>query len=525
MVVSQAPVWGLVRAAEAENPGRFVLLDLAEGEDLAAVLPSVVASGEPEVAWRGGAALVPRFRRREAAQAGVEPFGDGDGTVLVTGGTGGLGAVVARHLVVEHGVRHLLLVSRRGPAAEGAEALRDELVELGASVAVAGCDVADRVAVERLLASVPLDRPLSAVVHAAGVGDSGLVGSLSAEQWDGVLRPKVDAAWHLHELTREMPLLAFVLFSSIGGSVAAAGQANYAAANVFLDALAQLRHDEGLPATSVAFGLWSGAGAGQALGEVDIARLRRQGLPPLSVAEGLRAFDAALASGAATVTASHVDTAALRTRRGEMPALLRGLVPASRKLSRQAAGGGGDAEGLKRQLSGLEAQERARVLTDMVRGHVATVLGHGSAESVEADRNFGELGFDSLTAVELRNQLNAATGLRLPATLVFDYPTAQDVAAFVDSELMPEAADTDGAGHEERVRRVLTGIPLSRLRDAGLLDTLLELGGAPAAPRDGAEDADRPDQPDTIDAMDKNDLIDMAFNSLGLAGATWEEGN
>ncbi|MFD8387559.1 acyl carrier protein, partial [Streptomyces sp. NPDC059679] len=209
---------------------------------------------------------------------------------------------------------------------------------------------------------------------------------------------------------------------------------------------------------------------------------------------------------------------------GEIPALLRGLVPASRRLSRQAAGGG-DADGLKRQLSGLDAQERTRVLTDMVRGHVAMVLGHGSAEMVDLDRNFGEIGLDSLTAVELRNQLNAATGLRLPATLVFDYPTARDIATFVGSELIPEAADTDAVGHEERVRRVLTSIPLSRLRDAGLLDTLLELGGATATPRDGAEDADGSDQPGSIDAMDKNDLIDMAFNSLGLEGATWEEGN
>ncbi|MDT0543551.1 type I polyketide synthase [Streptomyces lonegramiae] len=522
--VSQAPVWGLVRAAEAENPGRFVLLDAAEDQDVAGVLPSVLGCGEPEVAWREGTALVPRFRRREAAEAGVPSFGDAEGTVLVTGGTGGIGAVVARHLVVEHGVRQLLLVSRRGLAAEGAEALRDELVELGASVSVAGCDVADRAAVKKLLASVPSGHPLTAVVHAAGVGDSGLVGSLTPEQWDMVLRPKADGAWHLHELTRGLPLSAFVMFSSIGGSVAAAGQANYAAANVFLDALAQHRRAEGLPATSVAFGLWSGAGAGQALSEVDIARLRRQGLPPLSVAEGLRAFDTALASGAAAVTAVRVETAALRTRKGEIPALLRGLVPVSRRLSREAAGGG-DAEGLKRQLAGLDAPERARVLTDMVRGHVAMVLGHGSAEMIEPDRGFGELGFDSLTAVELRNQLNAATGLRLPATLIFDYPTAQDVAAFVGSELVPETADTDGAGHEERVRRVLNGIPLSRLRDAGLLETLLELGGAPAAPRDGAEDAERSDQPDSIDAMDKNDLIDMAFNSLGLEGATWEEGN
>ncbi|MES4908497.1 SDR family NAD(P)-dependent oxidoreductase, partial [Streptomyces sp. NPDC000395] len=459
VVVSQAPVWGLVRAAEAENPGRFVLVDLAEGEDLAAVLPSVVASGEPEVAWRKGEMLVPRLTRREPCEAPEVPsLGTDEGTVLVTGGTGGLGAVVARHLVVEHGVRHLLLVSRRGPAAEGAEALRDELVELGASVVVAGCDVADRASVEKLLASVPLDRPLTAVIHAAGVGDSGLVGSLSAEQWDGVLRPKVDAAWHLHELTREMPLSAFVLFSSIGGSVAAAGQANYAAANVFLDALAQHRHEEGLPATSVAFGLWSDTGMGGLLSQVDRARLLRQGLLPLSAAEGLRAFDAALASGVATVTASRVDNAALRTRRGEIPALLRGLVPASRKLSRQAAGGA-DADGLKRQLTGLDPQERLDLLTNLVRGHVAAILGHGSADAVEADRNFNELGFDSLTAVELRNQLNAATGLRLPATLVFDYPTAQAAAEYMAAQLSDDTDTTDPALREiDRLEELLSSV-------------------------------------------------------------------
>ncbi|MGY0055359.1 SDR family NAD(P)-dependent oxidoreductase [Streptomyces sp. LZ34] len=467
VVVSQAPVWGLVRAAEAENPGRFVLLDLVEGEDVAGVLPSVVASGEPEVAWRGGEVLVPRLKRVGPVEGpDVLPFGGGEGTVLVTGGTGGLGAVVARHLVVEHGVRHLLLVSRRGTAAEGAEVLRDELVELGASVVVAGCDVADRAAVEKLLASVPPERPLTAVVHAAGVGDSGLVGSLTAGQWEGVLRPKVDGAWHLHELTRDMPLTAFVLFSSIGGSVAAAGQANYAAANVFLDALAQRRHEEGLPATSVAFGLWSDTGMGGLLNQVDRARLLRQGLLPLSVAEGLRAFDAAIVSGAATVTASRVDTAALRTRRGEIPALLRGLVPASRRLSREAAGGG-DAEGLKRQLSGLDAQERLDLLTNLVRSHVAVVLGHGSADAVEADRNFNELGFDSLTAVELRNQLNAATGLRLPATLVFDYPTAQAAAGYMAAQLSDDTEATDPALREiDRLEELLSSVPDDERRRA-----------------------------------------------------------
>ncbi|WP_433335407.1 SDR family NAD(P)-dependent oxidoreductase [Spirillospora sp. CA-294931] len=428
--LTQSAVWGLVRAAAEENPGRFALCDLSDGES---VVPAL-ASGEPEVAVRGGRAFVPRLVRAPATAHGDAPWPT-EGTVLITGGTGGLGGLVARHLVARHGVRHLLLTSRRGPDAPDAARLRTELTELGAAVTVAACDVADRAALARLLADIPADRPLSAVVHAAGVADSGLVQTLTPEQTDRVLRPKVDAAWHLHELTRELDLSAFVLFSSAGGLVLAAGQANYAAANVFLDALAQRRHAEGLPATSLAWGLWAeNTGLGGELGEADLRRMSRLGLPALETADGLALLDLAQGTGEALLVPIRVDAAALRARTDEVPALLRDIArgPVRRTAARSARGTGG---ALAEQLAGLSAADRERTLLQLVRTHVAAVLGHEGAEAVDATRAFNELGFDSLASVELRNALRATTGLSLPATLVFDHPNCVAVADFLDTLL------------------------------------------------------------------------------------------
>ncbi|MEW1841441.1 SDR family NAD(P)-dependent oxidoreductase, partial [Nonomuraea angiospora] len=428
--VGTAPVWGLVRAAEAENPGRFVLVDVDGSAESWRALGPVVASGEPEVAVRDGQVRVPRLVKAQVP-AGEPVFGP-DGTVLVTGGTGGLGALVARHLVMAHGVRRLVLVSRRGLEAPGAADLVAELAELGAEVAVEACDVADREALARVVASVA--DSLTGVVHAAGVSDNGLVGSLSVERLARVLGAKASAAWHLHDLTAGLDLSAFVLFSSAGGLVLAAGQANYAAANVFLDALASYRRSMGLVATSLAFGLWdTDAGMGGALSEADFERMRRQGLPALSVEEGLALFDAGSAGDAAVLVPLRVDAAALRSRGEGLPALLRGIVRGPARQVARAAG-----TGLARRLAGLEADQRDRMLLELVRQEVAKVLGHASMDAVQPDRAFQELGFDSLTAVEFRNQLIAATGLRLPATLVFDFPTAEAVAGYLAGELAGE---------------------------------------------------------------------------------------
>ncbi|MFD7258927.1 SDR family NAD(P)-dependent oxidoreductase [Streptomyces sp. NPDC059874] len=446
--VRQAPVWGLVRAAQAENPGRFVLVDT----DGSVEYEQLLALGEPELAVRAGEVSVPRLARVSVGE-GAEPVWDATGTVLITGGTGGLGALVARHLVAEHGVRNLLLLGRRGADTPGVSDLVADLTDSGASVVVAACDVADREALAAVLASIDPAHPLSGVVHVAGVADNGVIGALTAERMDAVLRPKADAAWHLHELTRELDLSAFVMFSSAGGLVLAAGQGNYAAANVFLDALAAHRHAEGLPATSMAFGLWGVTTGMTTTDMLDLAeeRMAAQGLPALSQAEGLALFSSSLRSGLPAVVPLLIDTNVLRGRAASLPALLRGLVRVPVRRAAQSADGG---DGLLARLAGLDADSRAAALLDLVRGQVAGVLGHASADAIEPERAFSELGFDSLAAVELRNRLGAVTGLRLPATLIFDYPTAQAVAAHIGEEvggseraaLVPARALSTGGG-------------------------------------------------------------------------------
>ncbi|MEU0163848.1 type I polyketide synthase, partial [Streptomyces sp. NPDC006261] len=373
----------------------------------------------------------------------------GVGSVLITGGTGGLGAVTARHLVVEHGVRRLLLVSRSGLGAEGAEALVGELSELGAEVAVEACDVSDRGALERLLSR----HEVSAVVHAAGVLDDGVVGSLTPERLDRVLRPKADAAWHLHELTRDQNLSAFVVFSSIAAMFGSAGQGNYAAGNAFLDALMERRRAEGLPGVSLAWGPWDQSGGMTGtLSGADAERMARAGVPALSVGLGVALFDAALASGGAVVAPVRLDLPVLRAQ-GEVPPLLRSLI---RVRSRRAAAAAGSATaaGLVERLAALSVVERQEVLVDLVRGQVALVLGHADGNAVNPGRAFRDLGFDSLTAVELRNRLNTASGLRLPATMVFDYPTVETLVDHLLEELLgadapevlPVAAGLSGRG-------------------------------------------------------------------------------
>ncbi|WP_447008063.1 SDR family NAD(P)-dependent oxidoreductase [Saccharothrix isguenensis] len=425
--VATAPVWGLVRAAQAEHPDRLVLVDA----DDASALPEAVAVGEPQVVLRGGASRVPRLARRAPVER-TPPALDADGTVLVTGATGGLGSLVARHLVVEHGVRRLLLTSRRGVTAPGAEDLVAELTALGAEVTLAACDMADREAVAELLGAIPAQHPLAAVVHTAGVLDDGVVQALTPERVDRVMLPKVDAAWHLHELTTGLDLAAFVLFSSVAGTVGGAGQANYAAANAFLDALAEHRRATGLPAQSLAWGLWAGESNLTAdLGEVDLRRLGRSGIAAMSSAEGLVLFDAALRDGRAVLAPVRLDLPAIRA--GAVPHVLRGLV---RAPERRAAA---STSPLLDRLRAADAGEQGRIVLDVVCAQAAAVLGHASADGIVDSRAFREFGFDSLTAVELRNRLADATGIRLPATVVFDHPTPGALAEYLRDELLDTA--------------------------------------------------------------------------------------
>ncbi|WP_411757841.1 SDR family NAD(P)-dependent oxidoreductase [Streptomyces venezuelae] len=453
-------VWGLVRSAQSEHPGRIVLVDTASegGPDLSTLVPAALVLGEPQLAVRPDEVLVPRLGRFARSSAPLsalpgtlptepapelspgispEPGSDptpwrADGTVLITGGTGTLAALAARHLVTAHGVRHLLLTSRRGIAATGAPELVAELEELGASVTIAACDVGDRDALAALLASIPGEYPLTAVVHTAGVLDDGLVTSLTEDMTEAVLRPKADAAWHLHELTRDLDLSAFVLYSSLSGLIGGPGQANYAAANSFLDALARHRTELGLPAVSLAWGLWADASAmtGQ-LSDLDHRRLTRTGLAPIDAEAGMASFDAALALGRPVVAITPIDREALRAA-DPVPALFRSLVRGAR---RRATGGAAEAGPLADRLLRLPEAEQREALLTVVREQVALVLGHTDASVVRIGQAFRDLGFDSLTAVELRNRLTKATGTRLPATLVFDHPTPEALALFLGARL------------------------------------------------------------------------------------------
>ncbi|MFC5156821.1 type I polyketide synthase, partial [Streptomyces amakusaensis] len=448
-----AAVRGLLGSAQSEHPDRLLLID-TDGQDasvsaLSAALatdpaaapgtaPAALAGDEPRLALRAGSVLAPRLARITAAPQDTTPYAP-DATVLITGAGGMLGGLVARRIVAEHGVRHLLLMGRRGGDTPEAEQLTADLTEAGASVTWAACDAADRDALAAALAAVPAEHPLGAVLHTAGVLDDGVISSLTPERLSAVLRPKVDAAWNLHELTHGLDLSAFVLFSSIAGVFGGPGQGNYAAANVFLDALAHHRHAQGLAATSMAWALWAdSAGMAGGLDQADITRMRRAGLPPLSSDEGLKLFDLAHRTGHAAPVLMRADLTALRTQAaaGTMSPLLRGLVRVpARRTARGTAGSDGES-GLRQRLAALSAAEQDRTLLELVRRQVATALGHPGPASVEPGRSFKELGFDSLTAVELRNLLGDATGRRLPATLVFDYPTAAALAAHLRDELV-----------------------------------------------------------------------------------------
>ncbi|WP_417843401.1 type I polyketide synthase, partial [Streptomyces zhihengii] len=438
--LAHAAVRGFVRSAQTEHPGRFQLLEIAPGtspsQDATA---AALATAEPQLALGPDGVATPRLAPVPAApDTTATPF-DADGTVLVTGGTGTLGSLLARHLVTEHGVRHLLLVSRGGPDAPGAPELAAELTAHGARVGLAACDAADRDALAAVLAGIDPAHPLTAVVHTAGALADTVVTSLTEAHVDQVLRPKADAARHLHELTAELDLSAFVLFSSAAGVLGTAGQANYAAANAYLDALAARRHRERLPAVSLAWGYWEQAsGLTGHLDRGDVLRLARTGVAPMTTAQGLALFDAALHTPHPAVVPLALDRAALReAAHGDtLSSLLRAHAPrVRRRVTTAGRGTPAAVSDFARHVLALAPEQREHTLTELVRAQAGAVLGHESAAAVDAAQPFRALGFDSLAAVELRNRLNTATGLRLPATAVFDHPTPARLAAHIGTLL------------------------------------------------------------------------------------------
>ncbi|WGD44702.1 type I polyketide synthase [Streptomyces cathayae] len=432
---AHASVWGLVRSALRENPGRFALVDMDDHPDSVRLLPVLLAAVAPETAVRRGTAYVPKLVRVAGATGERQSRRrlDPGGTVLVTGGTGSLGMLVARHLVAAHGVRRLLLAGRRGPDVPGVDELVAELGESGAEVTVRACDVADRTALAALLGSVPADRPLTGVVHTAGVLDDGTLPALTADRLERVLRPKADAALALHELTRGRDLAMFALFSSVAGTFGSAGQANYAAANCVLDALARHRRRLGLPGTSIVWGPWrQSEGMMAHLTDTDLRRMTRSGFGPLEADEGLALFDAAVAGDDPVVVAARL-----------APAVLSGGGPAARSrppVPDAAGTGGGGGALFGRRLAAASPGERGELLLTEVRALAASALGHPEgAAAIDGDDLLADLGLDSLAAVDLRNLLATSTGLTLPPTLLFDFPTPRTVAAELAERYAQEA--------------------------------------------------------------------------------------
>ncbi|MDX2548104.1 SDR family NAD(P)-dependent oxidoreductase, partial [Streptomyces sp. WI04-05B] len=436
----QAAVAGLGRTVALERPDTWgglvdlpVVLDERAGDRLCAVLAAV--TDEDQVAVRSAGVY---GRRVLPVKPGGRAAGRvAGGTVLITGGTGGVGAQVARELAGQ-GATHLLLLSRRGPAAPGADELCAELTALGARVTVAACDAADRAQLAAVVAAIPEEEPLSTVVHAAGVLDDGTLDGLDPARLATLMRVKVTAARALHEVTDGLGLTDFVMFSSFMGVLGSAGQGNYAAANAALDALVAERRAAGLPGTSVAWGAWAGGGM---VDDAIADRLRRLGISPMEPTAAVRAMTAALADRDELCVVADVDWQRYRAAVGLRSTALLSSLPGAVAPGTPAPERAEPDEGVGGQLAALPAAERARHITDLVRTHAATVLRHGAATDIASGRAFAELGFDSLTAVELRNRLGAATGLRLPTTLLFDHPTPQALAAHLLAELAPSGPE------------------------------------------------------------------------------------
>ena len=510
--LTQATLRGLVRVARHENASRRIQMIDVDTDSLDAASLDMAWSheDEPEIVLRGKELFIPRIRRMPVTQdATTHVRALQKGTVLLTGGTGGLGALTARHLVEEHGVKHLVLTSRSGMASSGATELKGQLEALGAeSVRIEACDAAKRNEIENLLHSIKPSHPLSGVFHLAGVIDDGLVQEMSEESLEKVMRPKVDGAWNLHELTADLDLRYFVLFSSVGGAFGNPGQGNYAAANVFMDAVATYRRSIGLSATSLAWGLWSGDGMGGTLSELETRRMKNSGLTPLSASVGLSLLDRALESREAKVVTADIDEAQIQRQASEgapVSWLMRSIAGSAGPAKSSAA-----ATALRSKLVALPAGEREGVFLEAVRSEVANVLGLASGADVDPTIPLQELGADSLMAVELFNRLSALSGVTLPSTLVFDYPTVEAMTGFIFSKMTFPSEDEA----RERVERdamieAIKNASFKDLESLGLLELLKsKLGGGQEAPE---KTEDRGQQGtivlETVDTEDADRLV------------------
>ncbi|MEN3586650.1 beta-ketoacyl reductase, partial [Streptomyces sp. ZYX-F-203] len=514
---AQTALWGLGRVAALDLPHRWGgLVDLPEeiddriAEGLVAALSN--GGGEDQLAVRAsgvhGRRLVPAPRGQRGEE--WQPRG----TVLITGGTGALGGHVARW-VVDAGAEHVVLTSRRGAAAPGAQELRAELEAHGTRVTLAACDASDRAALAALLEQIPAEHPLTAVVHAAGVVEGNApTDALGIDQLDRLLRAKTTSAWNLHELTADNPEIeAFILFSSGAASWGSGAQPAYAAANAYLDGLAHHRRGLGLAATSVAWGAWADSGMAAENAE-GAEQLRRRGLHTMAPELAIRALRQAVADGRTQLTVTNTDWEKFAPSfTAQRPSPLLDGIPDVRRLAEAEAQQPSDS-GFKERLAALPESERGRVLLDLVRAEAAATLGYDETDAFSANRAFRDVGFDSVMAVDLRNRLKAATGVALPATLVFDHPTPAALGQFIRTELLGETGERRADDPEAHIRETLASIPISRLRKAGLLDLVLQLA-QDSGEITSTDSVVLDPEADSIDDLDGEALLRLAIENSG----------
>ncbi|MER5886562.1 SDR family NAD(P)-dependent oxidoreductase [Streptomyces sp. NPDC001941] len=514
-----APLWGLVRSARTEHPERGLrLVDLGPGEtDRQALARALAVTAEPELAVREGEVLAARLVRAPAADGGARAL-DPEGTVLITGGTGELGRETARHLVRHHGVRHLVLTSRRGAEAPGTDALVRDLEAEGAhTVRVAACDASRRDDVAQVLRLAGPEHPWTAVLHLAGILDDGVLLGQDAQRLSRVMAPKVKGVQYLDELTGDLDLAAFVLFSSAAGTFGTAGQSVYGSANAYLDAFAARRRAEGRPVSSLAWGLWHQAGTGMTshLGAVELERMRRQGIAPLPFDQGLALLDAVLARPADNFVPVRLDLRTIRRdadRGAEAPALFRALVRTRPRRAEAATAAAAGPGGLRERLLPVAEEQRTEIVTELVLGEVASVLGLDGAGTLAPQQVLKNLGLDSLMAVELRRRLSAASGVPLPATLAFDHPTPEHITRLVLARLdLPAAgapavaADPGEEDPRAALDWALDRLSADRLQSSGLLRQLVELARE-EADDDGTTAAAAPEAPAAEEERSVEDL-------------------
>lgn len=439
------PLWGMMRTARKEHTDLHLrAIDLGDVEDIQTLALALMLTSESECALRQGQVLVPRMQRvvKPRVQGPHDqPLLRRDGAVLITGGLGDLGSHVARWLVTVHGIRDLVLTSRRGKETPGADALVMELAELGATVAVIASDIADYDSVKSIMATFNEHRPLRGVVHAAGALDSGVLSSLTPQRCATTFAPKVDGAWNLHQLTGDMDLDLFLMFSSLSGVTGMPGLANYAAANSFLDALAHLRHAQGLPATSVAYGSWEGKGMLDKIAGSAHAHLEYFGLDPLTQEDGLELFELAARSGRPLTVAAALDLERLQVYHedvGEIPSLLRSLLAGNTTRVNRT-------RDLRKVLGEAPPVQHASIVLRMVRETVARALGFAQPDDVDVNSPLQDIGIDSMTAVLTRNNLATLTGLTLSVNIVLLHPNLKALAQALLSQLNESWANTSSS--------------------------------------------------------------------------------